>query len=114
MWDVHRDRIHTDMGRWHLRVKILDGQTGVIIASGECDGKRFDDFYVKVIKDGQSDKSAAATLTFAASVFPEEYAERISVELTALHAKVKEAQDAYSKALYTAANEYKAFGGTKL
>lgn len=98
-----------------MRVAILDMQTGAITGVGECDGKYYDGMYVKVFRDGVSDKSAAMTLTFAGAVFPEgEVAKAVSAKLMALHAERKAADDRYYKAMYEAVNQYKAFGGTKL
>jgi len=94
-----------------VRVTILDMHTGAVQGSGECDGRRYEDMYVKVKVDGRSE----ADFTFAGAIFPEgEIAQKVSRHLTELRAEVKAAEDRYAKAMYTAVNEYKAFGGTRL
>lgn len=96
-----------------MRVAIIDSSNGEIVAVGESDGKRYDEYYVKVVRDGATDKSAAATLTFAAAVYPEALAPAISDELKRLHAIRVEADRAFSKALYDFANRLKAFTGSE-
>lgn len=96
-----------------MRVAVIDPTNGKIVARGESDGKRYDGMYLRVYRDGETDKSAAATLTYAASVFPEGRAEAISAELQRLRTIWKAAEDAYYKELYESANKYKAFTGTE-